>query len=149
MILALMLASAVPIIPDGQAFNFTPTHVWDGDGQIWCEEGPRIRLAGIAAREMDGSCRPGHPCPDADPVAARDALANLVGKQVGRSSYGHVLVVGPTMLCRSTGGAGGDRIGAWCMSPRGGDLSWAMVRDHWAAVWQRYWGTHRCAIINS
>ena len=144
MILALLLASAVPVIPAGQTFNCTPTHVWDGDGPVWCEEGPRIRLAGIAAREMDRSCRRGHPCPDADPVAARDALANLVGKPVGRSSYGHVLVVGPTMRCRSTGGAGGDRTGAWCVSPQSGDLSCAMVRGGWAALWKKFWKGHHC-----
>ena len=39
----------VPVIPSGQTFECTLTHVWDGDGPIWCEEGPRLRLAGIAA----------------------------------------------------------------------------------------------------
>lgn len=144
MIVALMLASTVSVIPAGQPFNCTPTHVWDGDGPIWCKEGPRIRLAGIAAREMDGTCRPGHPCPDADPVAARDALANLVGEPTGRSSYGHVLVVGPTMRCLSTGGAGGDRTGAWCVSPRSGDLSCAMMLGGWTALWKKFWKGHRC-----
>ena len=142
--LPFLLAASVPVIPDGNSFQCTPTHVWDGDGPVWCKEGPRIRLAGIAAREMDGSCRPGHPCPNADPVVARDALASLVGKPVGRSSYGHVLVEGPTMRCLSTGGAGGDRTGAWCVSPQGGDLSCAMVRGSWAARWARFWGAHRC-----
>ena len=51
--IALLLAS---IVPAGQSFNCTPTAVWDGDGPIWCAEGPHIRLSGIAAREMDGSC---------------------------------------------------------------------------------------------
>jgi hypothetical protein len=34
-----------------------------GDGPIWCAEGPKIRLSGIAAREIDESCRPGHHAP--------------------------------------------------------------------------------------
>ncbi|GGB55743.1 hypothetical protein GCM10010833_08070 [Blastomonas aquatica] len=49
------------VIPSGQSFVCTPTVVWDGDGPIWCAEGPRIRLSGIAAREMDGSCSPAIP----------------------------------------------------------------------------------------
>jgi len=62
------------IVSAGQSFECTPTRVWDGDGPIWCAEGPRVRLSGIAAREMDGTCSAGHPCPKATAEAARDAL---------------------------------------------------------------------------
>jgi len=51
----LFLTTAV-IVPAGQTFQCTPTRVWDGDGPIWCSEGPRIRLSGVAAHEMDASC---------------------------------------------------------------------------------------------
>lgn len=142
MIIALVLAAAV--VPAGQSFDCTPTAVWDGDGPIWCAEGPHIRLSGIAAREMDGSCRPGHPCPAADPVAARDHLAELVGTPQGKLRTGHVKVSGPTMHCRSAGGAGGNRTAAFCVSPKSGDLSCAMVRNGYAAKWDRYWQGHRC-----
>lgn len=142
MIVALVLAVAV--VPAGQSFDCTPTAVWDGDGPIWCAEGPHIRLSGIAAREMDGSCRPGHPCPAADPIAARDHLAELVGTPQGKLRTGHVKVSGPTMRCRSAGGAGGTRTAAFCVSPKSGDLSCAMVRDGYAAKWDRYWQGHRC-----
>jgi len=142
MIVALVLAVAV--VPAGQSFDCTPTAVWDGDGPIWCAEGPHIRLSGIAAREMDGSCRPGHPCPAADPIAARDHLAGLVGTPQGKLRTGHVKVSGPTMRCRSAGGAGGTRTAAFCVSPKSGDLSCAMVRDGYAAKWDRYWQGHRC-----
>src|SRR3546814_11355617 len=67
------------VIPAGQSFTCTPVAVWDGDGPIWCAEGPHVRLSGVAAREMDGSCRPGHPCPTADAVAARAHQAGLLG----------------------------------------------------------------------
>lgn len=30
-----------PIIAKGAQFHCTPTQVWDGDGPIWCYEGPR------------------------------------------------------------------------------------------------------------
>ena len=141
MILALLLAT---VVPAGQSFDCTPTAVWDGDGPIWCAEGPHIRLSGIAAREMDGTCSLGHPCPSADPIVARDHLADLVGTPRGFLRSGHVQVSGPTMRCRSAGGAGANRTAAFCVSPKSGDLSCAMVRDGYAARWDRYWKGHRC-----
>nr|WP_082992568.1 hypothetical protein [Erythrobacter sp. QSSC1-22B] len=140
----LALLAAIAIIPAGQSFDCTPVAVWDGDGPVWCEEGPRIRLSGIAAREMDGTCSVGHPCPDATAEDARDALVSLVGVPTGRSSHGHITVEGPTMRCLSVGGGGGNRMAAWCVSTRGGDLSCAMVSGGWAARWDRYWRDHKC-----
>ncbi|MDP9413766.1 MAG: hypothetical protein M3Q08_06680 [Pseudomonadota bacterium] len=128
----------------GERFACTPTRVYDGDGPIWCAEGPRVRLAGIAAREMDGTCRPGHPCPAVSAEASRDHLAALVGRPMGRSEQGHILVEGPTLTCVSNGSAGGRRVAAWCVSPTAGDLSCQMVRDDYALKWPRYWKEHRC-----
>jgi endonuclease YncB( thermonuclease family) len=142
--MSFLLLAAAAVVPAGQIFDCTPTRVWDGDGPIWCAEGPRVRLSGIAAREIDGTCRTNQPCPDADARQARDALVALVGHQRGRSVQGHVLVSGPTMRCRSAGSGGGDRTAAWCVSPRGGDLSCAMVITGKALVWKRYWRKHQC-----
>ncbi len=142
MILLQILATT--IVPAGQMFDCTPVAVYDGDGPIWCAEGPHVRLSGIAAREMDGTCSPGHPCPAADASAARDHLVRLVGKPLGAMQTGHIKVFGPTMRCRSAGGAGGTRTAAFCVSPVGGDLSCAMVRDEYAARWDRYWQGHKC-----
>ena len=132
------------IVGAGQSFECTPTRVWDGDGPIWCAEGPRVRRSGIAAREMDRTCSTGHPCPKASAKEARDALVKLVGKPSGRSKEGHVLVSGPTLTCRSDGGAGGKRTAAWCVSPKSGDLSCAMVKGGWALKWAKYWKAHHC-----
>lgn len=137
--------ASVPIVSAGQSFMCTPTHVWDGDGPIWCQEGPRVRLAGISARELDGTCTQGHPCPRANAIASRDALAELVGTPTGMGKYGHVLVIGPAMQCRSIGSAGGNRTAAWCVSPKGGDINCAMLRDGWALRWDRYWREHICS----
>ena len=134
----------VPVIARGQAFDCTPTHVWDGDGPVWCEEGPRLRLAGIAAREIDETCSKGHPCPQADGREARDALVDLVGTQVGTSQHGHILVKGPTLRCQSDGSAGGNRTAAWCISPEKGDLNCEMIRGGWALRWDKYWNNHQC-----
>jgi endonuclease YncB( thermonuclease family) len=143
-LLGLLMFAAVTASPSGETFACTPTRVWDGDGPIWCAEGPRIRLSGIAAREMSGTCRPGQPCPDASAKQSRDALVGLIGRPVGVSSEGHILVSGQVMTCRSQGSAGGSRTAAWCVSPRSGDLSCAMVRGGWALRWDRYWRNHRC-----
>jgi hypothetical protein len=37
------------------AFTCTPMPV-ETDGPIWCAEGPRVRPAGIATRQIDGNC---------------------------------------------------------------------------------------------
>lgn len=139
-----LILAATAIVPAGQAFLCTPVRVWDGDGPVWCAEGPHVRLAGIAAREMDGSCLDNQPCPDADPIEARDALVRLVGVATGIGKEGHVLVHGPAMQCLSDGDGKGNRTAAWCLSPIGGDVSCAMVQGGWALRWQVYWGHHRC-----
>lgn len=103
-----------------------------------------MRLAGIAAREIDGSCRGNQPCPDASGEEARDALVRLLGKPIGRSERGHILVVGPAMKCTSVGNGVGDRTAAWCISPIGGDLNCSMVRTGYALRWDRYWDGRNC-----
>jgi endonuclease YncB( thermonuclease family) len=133
-----MLVMIASIVATGQSFTCTPTHIWDGDGPIWCVEGPRIRLSGIAAREMDGSCRPNHPCPASSGTAARDYLVRLVGRPTGRSSHGHVLVRGRPLTCKSAGRGRGMRTAAWCQTPEGRDLSCAMLRSGTALRWARY-----------
>lgn len=97
-----------------------PTH-HDGDAIRCSGTGRSMRLYGIDAPEMPGSCRPGRRCTPGDPYAARDHLVSLTrGKpvecrQVDRDHYGRQIV-------RCTAG--------------GVDLSCAMVRDGYAV--ERY-----------
>lgn len=132
------------IVPALALFVCTPVAVYDGDGPIWCAEGPKIRLSGIAAREMDGTCRSNQPCPKATAEQSRDYLARLLGRATGRLETGHIKIVGPRLQCRSTGPAGGSRTGAWCTSPTQGDISCRMVSAGMALVWDKYWKGHRC-----
>ena len=141
MIALLLLAS---VVAPGTTFTCTPVAVWDGDGPIWCAEGPRIRLEGIAAREIDETCRPGHPCPRASGRAARDHLVALLGGTRGTLRTGHIVVRGPRLTCVSNGSAKGNRTGALCRSPQTGELSCAMVRDGYALAWSRYGGNRLC-----
>lgn len=103
-----------------------------------------MRLSGIAAREMDGTCSDGHPCPAASALDARDALVRLIGSPTGVGPHGHITVSGPAMRCLSDGSAGGNRTAAWCTSPKGGDINCAMVAGGWALRWEKYWTDHRC-----
>ena len=132
------------VIPAGTRFQCTPTAVCDGDGPIWCREGPKLRIAGVAAREIDGTCKATQPCPSVSGVEARDRLVRLFGGARGRRSEGHVLVRSPAMTCHSAGPAGGGRTAAWCHSTAFGDLSCATVRAGGAVRWARYWGRHLC-----
>lgn len=144
--LATVTSTAAPstAVPAGQTFACTPTAVWDGDGPVWCAEGPRIRIAGVAAREMDGTCNAGQPCPPVAALDARDRLVRLLGGPLGTLPEGHIVVRSATMTCVSEGSAGGSRTAAWCSSPAFGDLSCAVVRAGGAVRWPRYWRDHRC-----
>ena len=112
----------------------TPIAVWDGDGPIWCKEGPKIRLAGIAAREIDGTCKPHHPCSDASGIEARDALVRLLGGAKGRWKTGHIVVSAQPMRCGQVGRSYG-RIVATCTLADGRDLSAAMLRTGTVSRW--------------
>ena len=133
------------VVAEGERFACTPVKVWDGDGPIHCAEGPKVRLSGIAARELDGSCSPGHPCPDASGEAARDALAGLLGRTTGTGPEGHLLVEGPALDCLSEGSAKGSRTAARCVSPGAGDLSCAMMASGTVGRWDRYWRGGGCS----
>lgn len=135
----------VSIVAAGTSFSCTPTQVWDGDGPVWCKEGPRIRLAGIAAREMDDTCRARSPCPAASAVDARDALVNLLGRAAGIGPRGHVLIHGAsTMRCTSDGWAKGNRTAAWCMLQGRVALSCAMIQTRTVLPWPRYMRDRHC-----
>lgn len=131
-------------VPLGATFTCTPTAVHDGDGPIWCAEGPKVRIAGVAAREMDGTCNQNQPCPTMGAVDARNRLVRLLGGPRGTLSTGHIKVRSAPMTCLSDGSAGGSRTAAWCTSPVFGDLSCAVVRAGGAVRWPRYWRGHRC-----
>lgn len=128
----------------GVLFLCTPISVWDGDGPVRCAEGPRLRIAGIAARELDGTCRPGHPCPSASPIAARDALVDLLGRRTGQSRDGHILIVGPTLRCRSAGDGRYGRTAAFCILPDGRNLSCAMLATKTVIRWRQFAAGLRC-----
>lgn len=96
--------------------------ITDGD-TLRCRDGTRVRLHAVAARERDGSCSPGHPCPSASAQAATNELRRLAE--------------GKTLRCHSTGESY-DRITAICWTPEGTEINCAMVRSGVALIWDRF-----------
>ncbi len=144
MILLPFLMASVIVVPVGHSFLCTPTRVWDGDGPIWCAEGPRVRLAAIGVRELDGSCRRYQLCPAMSGIEARDVLVRMLGGARGIASTGHIIVRGPVMTCRSRGDGKGNRTAATCTVPGLGDLSCALVRAKAALPWRAFGGARVC-----
>jgi endonuclease YncB( thermonuclease family) len=107
---------------DRVAFECRVSRVHDGD-TLTCESGVRVRLNAINARELDGSCGTGHPCPAANAIDARDYLTRLA--------------LGQTLACQQTG-TSYNRVTAWCAVESGADLSCEMVRSGMAAPWARF-----------
>ncbi|WEK57324.1 MAG: nuclease [Candidatus Brevundimonas phytovorans] len=96
--------------------------VHDGD-TLRCQDGARIRLHAVAARETDETCAPGHPCPAASAAAATRALKRLTE--------------GRDLACRTTGRSY-DRVTAICWTPDGTEVNCAMIRSGTTVVWPRY-----------
>lgn len=107
----------------GDTFTCTVTGVHDGDGPIYCAEGPKVRLSAIAAREVDGSCIANHPCPSASADDAKAELLRLAG--------------GQTLRCESVGMTY-KRVAAWCWRPDGTQVNCAMVESGTVALWPKY-----------
>ncbi|MNS49525.1 hypothetical protein D3C72_821340 [compost metagenome] len=100
----------------------TVAYVNDGD-TFRCRDGTRIRLHAVAARESDGSCSPGHPCPAASAESAATVLRRLAD--------------GRTLECRSTGRSY-DRVTAICWTPEGVEVNCAMIRSGTTLVWEKF-----------
>lgn len=122
-------STAQPATPTGNMFTCTAKKVHDGDGPIWCSERGadgkpiKIRLQAIAAREIDETCSPGHPCPNASGAAAQQALEKLA--------------LGQSLRCEATG-TSYSRVTAWCWREDGVELNCAMVESGTALRWAKY-----------
>jgi endonuclease YncB( thermonuclease family) len=122
------------LIGSGDSFTCTVSSVTDGD-TFRCQERDqsgaaiRVRLSGVAARESDGTCRRGHPCPSASAEAATSELSRLASSQALR--------------CENVGKSY-NRVAAFCQRSDGVDLSCAMVDSGTVLKWRKHWGAHSC-----
>lgn len=115
--------------PVGDRLTCTVTKVHDGDGPIWCSERGnsgkpiKLRLQAVAARELDETCSPGHPCPEASGAQAKAALEQL--------ALGQTLSYEPT-------GTSYERVTAWAWREDGTELNCAMVRSKTVLPWPKF-----------
>lgn len=109
-------------VPSQADFSCLVAYVNDGD-TLRCQDGTRIRLHAVAARENDETCAPGHPCPDASAAAAKRELERLTLDQ--------------TLACTRTG-TSYNRVTAICWTPEGVEVNCAMIRKGVAVVWDRF-----------
>lgn len=103
-------------------FECRVSEIHDGD-TLRCADGTRIRLHAVAAREIDESCSPGHPCPAASAASARRALQDLAGGQI--------------IQCSQIGNSY-DRVTAICWTSSGREINCAMVRSGTTVLWERF-----------
>ena len=71
-------------------------------------------MAGVVAREMNGSCNQNQPCPVISAIEARNRLVQLFGGPKANLREGHMKVRSAPMTCRSDGSARGSLTAAWC-----------------------------------
>jgi endonuclease YncB( thermonuclease family) len=98
-----------------------------------CAGGRRVRLGGINAREKDGACRPGAPCP-----AMRDAQARPIVER---------LILRKRLTCQPVD-MSYRRVVAACQLPDGRDLSCALARTGAVVWWPRYMAKYRMEVCS-
>ena len=108
--------------PTGDRFACDVAYVNDGD-TLRCEDGTRIRLHAVAARETDETCSPGHPCPNASAASATAELRRLAANR--------------TLSCERIGESY-NRITAICWTPADVEINCAMIRSGTTVVWDRF-----------
>lgn len=118
---ATLTAASVEAETGAYDFACDVAYVNDGD-TLRCEDGTRVRLHAIAARETDGSCSPGHPCPSASAAESTSALTRLAGSRI---------------TCMRTGQSY-QRVTAICHNSSGVEINCAMVESGAALIWDRF-----------
>ena len=105
------------------AYDFACEVAYVNDGDtLRCQDGTRVRLHAIAAREIDGSCSPGHPCPSASAAESTSALTRLAGSRI---------------TCMRTGQSY-QRVTAICHNSSGVEINCAMVESGTVLIWDRF-----------
>lgn len=109
-------------VPTSDLFACDVAYVNDGD-TLRCEDGTRIRLHAVAARETDETCSPGHPCPAASAASATAELRRLAGNRM--------------ITCERIGQSY-NRVTAICWTPADEEINCAMLRSGTTVVWDRF-----------
>lgn len=115
--------TAAPAEAETRAYDFACDVAYVNDGDtLRCQDGTRVRLHAIAARETDGSCSAGHPCPSASAAQSTAALTRLAGSRI---------------TCMRTGQSY-QRVTAIYQNSSGVEINCAMVESGSALIWDRF-----------
>lgn len=119
-----MIFAILALVAAGQSFSCRIVAVHDGD-TMRCADGTRVRLQGIDANELDGSCHKA--CARLPADMAQSSLRDLALHKI--------------VACRSTGRSY-DRVTAWCavkgLEGRTIDLSCEQVMRGAAIIWRKF-----------
>ena len=116
-----------------QTFSCTVNRVHDGDGPLWCAEGPKVRIAGIQAPDFESA----EPCRQRRArYVCSDARARASQRTVS------ALVLHRRLTCQALEPSY-SRIVARCRLLDGRDLSCAVLAAGAATRWERYWQRYR------
>src|SRR4051812_5973438 len=89
----------------------------DVDGPIHCADGTKLRVQGIGALEMNGTCRPNQPCVPGNSFDQRLIMARVMGAKVARETRspngGQLFFARPIRLTYEPTGRSHERITAW------------------------------------
>lgn len=125
------LSGSMPLLPATEPpFTCLVTHVHDGDGPLWCADGPKVRVAGIQAPDFTSAapCRrrrhPAYRCSDSAAEASKRTMERLV--------------LHKRLVCQPVDRSYG-RVVARCTLPDGRSLSCAAIAAGGAARWTMYW----------
>lgn len=105
-----------------------PAYVHDGD-TFRCADGTRIRVAGVDANEMNGTCH--NRCAAMSARQARDYAASLV--------------MGTTLRCEAVDRSY-NRVVARCTLEDGRSLSCALIAHGAAVRWDRWWRKYHMGV---
>ena len=141
MSLVLFLAAAAA----GQSFSCTPTQIVDANAPILCADGQKVRLAGIAARPIEGACAAGEACPEKSGEAARDRLALALGGATATLPNGRIAVAGAPMQCTLVAKSSAYTLAA-CSAGKT-DLGCMMVYEGYAVSRADLGGARRCSAV--
>jgi endonuclease YncB( thermonuclease family) len=126
LLLALTLTAGTP-------FTCYVTKVHDGDGPLWCRNGPKVRIAGVQAPDFESAepcrqSRAGYVCSDSRARASQQIVERMVlHRQL------NCVAIEPSY----------NRMVARCSLPGGRDLSCAVIAAGAAARWDTYWRRYR------
>ena len=116
-------------VKSGESFPCTAVAVWDGEGRSGAPRGhgsgwpgwPRANSMAVAGRVIRAGAERDHGTQHAGRAARRRAR-HADGRGISRSAR-------CALRCMSEGDGKGGRTAAWCVAPRVGDLSCALVEQ--------------------